>query len=167
MIINNMKDIMKRWVVNLFVLSFLFTISCNSASAQYEKIDLSNNSYDTSVFRKVLPPDAIRAVLKPEFKTLVEALKDTVLNYIKDDDWIFVVKYNNQTKLYPIMPMIWHEAVNDNIDDFQHVVTYCILMSSAIFFNRNPKNDLRKTFGVSGCLYNTNIVLYDYQTRST
>ena len=151
-----------------FLLPHIFLFVCTqSFYAQYEKLDLGNSGYDTSVFRKVLPPDGIKAIREPSFITLKDALTDTGFNYLKKDDWLLVIEHEGIKKLYPIMPLIWHEVVNDQSGKLNYAVTYCVLTGSAIVFDRNTDNGHFKTFGVSGCLYNSNLVMYDYQTRST
>lgn len=154
-------------LVRFLVLGTIILTNSFNVNSQNNRIDLDNNSYDTAYFRQVLPADAIKAIKFPAFKSLEEALSDTVLDYLKDNDWVLVFKHNNIVKLYPIMPLIWHEVVNDQIDDLKIAVTYCVLTGSPMVYNRTLESGEVKTLGVSGCLYNSNLVMYDYQTRST
>ena len=55
--------------------------------------------------------------------------------------------------------------VNDNIGDNNFAITYCPLTGTAVGWNRQVGNRLT-TFGVSGKLYNTNLMPYDRESDS-
>lgn len=59
----------------------------------------------------------------------------------------------------------WHEVVNDEIDDVPIVITYCPLCGSGIVFEAEVNGE-KHTFGVSGLLYNSDVLLYDRETQS-
>jgi len=87
-------------------------------------------------------------------------------SYLNNDDLVIAVKVGNEIKAYPHPIMDWHEIVNDNIGGRKVSVTYCPLTGSAVIWNRTLKNGSATTFGGSGLLYNTNLILYDRQTLS-
>ncbi|QVK20733.1 DUF3179 domain-containing protein [Mycoplasmatota bacterium] len=92
--------------------------------------------------------DSIPSIDNPKFVNVNEAklwLEDTEP----------VITLNN--KAYPIQIMMWHEVVNDGHD----VVSYCPLCSSSFIFDNQ---DLE--FGVSGLLRNSNLIMYDRDTKS-
>ena len=62
--------------------------------------------------------------------------------------------------------MNWHEIINDQIDDLAICITFCPLTGTGIAWNRMV-NGNKTTFGVSGLLYNTNLMPYDRETGST
>ncbi len=65
-----------------------------------------------------------------------------------------------QKRMYPHKILDWHEIVNDT----KVTVSYCPLTGSAIGLNpviKNGNSQSKTTFGVSGKLYNTNLILYD------
>lgn len=78
-------------------------------------------------------------------------------------DWEFVVavKQGNTIKAYPHNILNWHEIVNDQIDGTNFALTYCPLTGTAIGWERGTS-----TFGVSGLLYNSNLIPYDRQSGS-
>ena len=68
-------------------------------------------------------------------------------------------------RAYPIRYLMWHEIVNDRIGDMPVSVTYCPLCNSFMVFDgRVDGREL--TFGVSGKLRNSDMVMYDRQTES-
>jgi hypothetical protein len=68
-------------------------------------------------------------------------------------------------RAYPVRILIWHEIVNDTIDGRPVAVTYCPLCNSALAFDRRL-GDRLLTFGTSGLLYRSDLVMYDRQTES-
>jgi len=68
-----------------------------------------------------------------------------------------------KARAYPIRYLTWHEIVNDRIGDRPVTVTFCPLCNYGITFDgRTEYGEL--TFGVSGKLRNSDMVMYDRQT---
>lgn len=105
------------------------------------------------------PRDGIPAINQPQFD-LAAKTKD-----ISDQDEVLGVYWNGIAKAYPIRIMDHHEIVNDLFGDKAVTVTYCPLCGSGIAFKANFDGK-RQTFGVSGLLYNSDVLLYDYATES-
>ena len=61
--------------------------------------------------------------------------------------------------------MVWHEIVSDTIDGIPVAVTYCPLTGSAIGYTRTISGKTT-TFGTSGKLLNSNLMMYDRDTES-
>jgi hypothetical protein len=70
------------------------------------------------------------------------------------------VVFGKTAKAYPLKILDYHEAVNDRGGDVPFAVTYCPLCDSAAVFDRRT-NDGVIEFGISGLLYNSNVLLYD------
>jgi len=68
-------------------------------------------------------------------------------------------------KAYPIGVMNYHEIVNDRFGDQAVVVTFCPLCGSGIAF-LGEAGGQERTFGVSGLLYNSDVLMYDHQSES-
>jgi hypothetical protein len=68
-------------------------------------------------------------------------------------------------KAYPVRILNWHEIVNDRFGDEPIVVTYCPLCGTGIAYVAQTKGRVT-TFGVSGLLYNSDLLLYDRATQS-
>jgi hypothetical protein len=100
------------------------------------------------------PKDGIPSIDTPQYISVQEA--DIVL---KDDEKIFGFDYNGVAKAFPRSILYWHEIVNEEVKGEQVSVTYCPLTESVIGFKG-------KNLGVSGSLYNSNLVIYDRETDS-
>lgn len=75
------------------------------------------------------------------------------------------VMYNGVAKAYPIRILDHHEVVNDQFGDSGLTITFCPLCGSGMVF-RAGAGDTRLNFGVSGLLYNSDVLLYDRATGS-
>lgn len=103
--------------------------------------------------------DGIPALDNPGF---VQAQSASVL---KDSDLVLGFKNGSDIRAYQHVILDWHEIINDKIGDVALAVTYCPLTGTGIGWNREIKGE-ETTFGVSGLLYNTNLIPYDRATNS-
>ncbi len=84
---------------------------------------------------------------------------------LQDTDLVLGYKNGEDVRAYPHRVLDWHEIVNDELGDVSLAVTYCPLTGTGIGWNRS--GDKKKTtFGVSGLLYNSNLIPYDRETGS-
>ncbi|GAB4191422.1 MAG: hypothetical protein Kow00105_05490 [Phycisphaeraceae bacterium] len=77
-----------------------------------------------------------------------------------DEARMVVVSMNGVTRAYPIAILNWHEAINDVIDGTPVAVIYCPLCDSISVVDRRIGDDVLE-FGISGLLFNSNVLLYD------
>ncbi len=105
------------------------------------------------------PKDGIPAIRRPAF------LKATDAGFLTDQDRILGLVERGEAKAYPIKILNWHEIVNDTLAGKPVVVTYCPLCGTGIGFHP-VVNGRSFTFGVSGLLYQSDMVMYDHQTES-
>ena len=103
--------------------------------------------------------DGIPSIDSPEFASVMET------NYLVDEDLIIGIKIGNEIRGYTHEVLDYHEIVNDEIGSDQFAVTYCPLTGTAIGWDR-VINGRATTFGVSGLLYNSNLIPYDRATDS-
>jgi len=103
--------------------------------------------------------DGIPSVDNPEF-TLVENV-----DFLSDNELIVGAVDNGSIRAYPHMILDWHEIVNDLVGTVNLAITYCPLTGTAIGWDRQVGNTITE-FGVSGKLYNTNLIPYDRNTDS-
>ncbi len=68
-------------------------------------------------------------------------------------------------RAYPIRYLTWHEIVNDSIAGVPIAVTFCPLCNSALTFDRRVAGRVL-SFGVTGKLRNSDMVMYDRETES-
>ncbi len=100
--------------------------------------------------------DGIPSVDDPSFWSVAEAD-----DFLAPGDVVFGVAGEDEVKAYPQRILVWHEIANDAIDGEPVSVTYCPLTGTAMGFFRGET-----TFGVSGKLVNSNLVMYDRETDS-
>jgi len=102
----------------------------------------------------------IPAIDFPEFITAAQAH-----NFLTEPDYGILLDVNGEQKFYPLNILNWHEVVNDVIDNKPVAVTFCPLCGSAIVYNRVMDGDTL-LFGVSGKLYESNLLMFDEKTES-
>ena len=127
----------------------------------------SNNGFDLS--KSLIPieeiysggpgKDGIPSIDQPRFVSAEDA------GFLRDKDRVIGVHRNGITKAYPIRILNWHEVVNDKFVDEAILVTYCPLCGTGMVFSAQG-SDIGLTFGVSGLLYNSDVLLYDRLTGS-
>jgi len=103
--------------------------------------------------------DGIPALVNPTFTDAQD------VNYLNDTDLVIGFKNGDVVRAYPHAILDWHEIVNDNLNDVSVAITFCPLTGTGIGWNRFIKGE-ETTFGVSGLLYNTNLIPYDRATGS-
>lgn len=115
--------------------------------------------FDPAKIVQVLPQDRIPSIDNPNFAPVSQA------DFVKDDENVLGVVYNGVAKAYPYSIMVWHEIVNDFFNNTPLLVTYCPLCGTGIVFHRSIGGKAVE-FGTSGSLYNSNLLMYDRQTKS-
>jgi hypothetical protein len=98
--------------------------------------------------------DGIPSIDNPKFESASDAKK-----WMRESDLVFGVVHKGEDRAYPQRILVWHEIVNDKISGDPILVTYCPLCQSAIAFERKI-DGTEVEFGVSGKLYNSNLVMY-------
>ncbi len=106
------------------------------------------------------PKDGIPAIDNPEFIPAGEA--GTSLH---DAEPVLTLLYRGVARAYPLRYLMWHEIVNDVVGGEPVSVTYCPLCNSALAFKGTFRGQ-HLTFGVSGKLRNSDMIMYDRQTES-
>lgn len=105
------------------------------------------------------PRDGIPALSDPRMVAAADA------RYLSDDDRVLGVDLNGEARAYPIRILDWHEVVNDRIGTQNFVVSYCPLCGTGMVFASNAAGGSLQ-FGVSGLLYNSDVLLFDRATES-
>jgi hypothetical protein len=105
-------------------------------------------------------PDGIRPIDAPCFDRV-----ETADAWLQPQSPVLVVEIGDDRRAYPLAIMTQHEIVNDVIGGEPIVVTYCPLCNSGLAFERTVDGQVLD-FGTSGRLYQTNLVMYDRQTKT-
>ncbi len=106
------------------------------------------------------PKDGIPALDDPQFIRVAEE------DRIGPREPVIAVEIDGaEPRAYPIRYLTWHEIVNDTVGDVPIAVTFCPLCNSGITFDRRVNGQVL-SFGVSGKLRNSDMVMYDRETES-
>ncbi|MBL4939890.1 MAG: DUF3179 domain-containing protein [Lutibacter sp.] len=105
--------------------------------------------------------DGIPSINSPKF---VDA-NDAGANFLEDADLVIGIIKGSSARAYPHLILDWHEIVNDSFNQDLVSINYCPLTGTS-FGWKGSLNGVKSTFGVSGLLYNANLILYDRNTDS-
>lgn len=131
-----------------------------SATASPDEFDLSRHSVPLEHIMMGGPTkDGIPALTAPGFVTAAEA------TFLAPADRVVGIERGGGARAYPLAILNWHEIVNDVVHETPIAVTYCPLTGSAVVFDRRHDGDVL-SFGVSGRLYESNVLMYDHQSES-
>lgn len=151
-----------RFVIYPLLLVFaIFQLNAKSLFASSQNgFDLESTLIPKEeIFHGGPPRDGIPALDYPEFVSTLEE------NYLLPDDRVLGVVQNGMARAYPVKILNYHEIVNDRFGNEPVVVVYCPLCGSGTAYSAIVNNK-PYTFGVSGLLYNSDVLLYDRQTES-
>ena len=103
--------------------------------------------------------DCIPSIDKPKFVDAEDA------DFLTDGDVVLTIIRGDDVRAYPTRILNFHEIVNDSINGEPIAITFCPLCGTGLAFRRVIDN--RETeFGVSGVLYNSDLVMYDKLTNT-
>ena len=147
----------------LFVSLLVLSTGCSNSDDQITSTgNLNPDEWmipENEVFDGGPGKDGIPSVDNPNF-TIAETV-----NFVNPDDLVVAVNLGGEVKAYPHPILDWHEIVNDRVGNVSLALTYCPLTGTGIGWDRNL-NGTETTFGVSGLLYNTNLLPFDRATES-
>ncbi|MDU8910520.1 DUF3179 domain-containing protein [Aestuariicoccus sp. MJ-SS9] len=106
------------------------------------------------------PKDGIPALDDPVFLSVAEEER------IEGTEPVIAVEIAGaEPRAYPLRYLTWHEIVNDSVGGVPVAVTFCPLCNSALTFDRRVGGRVL-SFGVSGKLRHSDMVMYDRETQS-
>ena len=117
-------------------------------------------SYD-EIFSGGPPRDGIPPLDSPRFESVGSAD-----GWIDDVEPVILFDHEGVVRAYPLQIMTWHEIVNDEVAGTPIAVTFCPLCNTALVFRRPTIDGEILTFGTSGNLRNSDLVMWDRQTES-
>ena len=130
---------------------------------------------DDSDLSRGAPKDAIPAITEPAFADDWEGLTIEVTSRItgdvnekeprlRPDDMVVGLEREGEARAYPLRILNYHEVVNDEFAG-PTLVTFCPLCGSGVTAERRVRGE-ETTFGVSGLLWMSDLVMYDELTGS-
>ena len=148
----------------LFVMVFSVQTSFGQRlpnTSQWPNTDFDNRVIELSgILSGGVPKDGIPAIDNPEFVSVSEAF-----DWLNPREPVIVLDILGQAKAYPLQILIWHEIVNDTLNNRHVAVTFCPLCNASIVFDRNLDGQILD-FGTTGNLRNSDLVMYDRQSES-
>lgn len=149
-----------RWVIygiSSIFLAIFFVSQSPFAAQSLNGFDLSNSTIEvTKIFHGGPAKDGIPAINQPQFIT------NKQVDFMNKDDLVLALQIGQQKRAYPLRVLVYHEIVNDRLQDKNILITYCPLCGSGMAFQLTTAEN----FGVSGLLYNSDMLLYDQRTDS-
>ena len=130
--------------------------------SEWPTTDFENTSVEN--WREVLsggpPKDGILALSHPKFVSVAEEA------HLEGREPVITLEIDGATpRAYPLRYLTWHEIVNDTLGGVPVAVTFCPLCNSGMVFERRI-DGIELTFGVSGKLRNSDMIMYDRETES-
>ena len=151
-------------MVRALILSFALALPAQ-ADPNFWRHEWPNTDFETSsvewtdVLSGGPPRDGIPAVDDPSFVPVAEA-------GIPGREPVMVLEMAGEApRAYPIRYLTWHEIVNDAVGGVPVAVTFCPLCNSGLVFDRRV-DGRALTFGVSGKLRNSDMIMFDRETES-
>ncbi|MCP5246345.1 MAG: DUF3179 domain-containing protein [Burkholderiales bacterium] len=150
----------KNYSVGAIVACIISALSCQIQAESKNGFSLDGALIPVDEIHFGGPPkDGIPALDNPEFVPAGRA------NFLQPNDRVLALRRNGVAKAYPLRILNWHEIVNDRFGDEAITIVYCPLCGSGTA-SRAKIGDQLLTFGVSGLLYNSDVLMYDRQTQS-
>ena len=150
----------------LAVIMFVFATSYAQAhqvgiwQLQGWKTDFENAKVNFHEIRSGGPPkDGIPPLDEPIFSSVSE------VKNLTPQDPVIGLEINGDARAYPLRVLIWHEIANDVVGGKPVAVTYCPLCNAAIVFDATIDGE-RHTFGTTGKLRKSDLIMYDRKTES-
>jgi hypothetical protein len=132
----------------------------NAWRAEWPRTDFARHSV---AFEEIVsggpPKDGIPAIDDPKFVAAREA------GGLTAQEPVISIEIGGEARAYPLRILIWHEIVNDIVGSVPITVTWCPLCNSAVVFDRRL-DDRTLSFGTTGKLRNSDLVMYDRRTES-
>ncbi len=139
----------------LLLFGLVFVASCSK-----DRLDEDEWTIPTDDVRDGGPgKDGIPSVDAPRFSDA------DAVTYLTDADLVVGIVVDGEARAYPHPILDWHEIVNDEIRGTHLSITYCPLTGTAIAWDRFLDGEVT-TFGVSGLLFESNLIPYDRKTNS-
>lgn len=147
------------WISLVFFLTIIFSIPPVKSQARPKTIEelagFSNHLVATGVKH-----GSITTIYKPRFNRVQEANLA-----LSQEEVVFVVMLPGGPRIYPQRIMVWHQVVNDVINDHAYAITYCPTSGTLMAYDASMAGQ-NLEFDIDGRLYEGNTVLIDRNTGS-
>jgi len=151
-----------RWVIYPLLLVLLYPLT---GTAVYSMVRMNGFIIDqplipeSEIYQGGPPRDGIPSIDEPIFVSPEKA------TFLKENDRVLGVTFNGISKAYAIRILNYHELVNDRFNQHPVMVSFCPLCGTGMAFDASNGGKALE-FGVSGLLYNSDLLMYDRQSDS-
>ncbi len=117
----------------------------------------------TQIVTGGLRKDALEALIDPPIVSgseIADINAKLYGKYLVSSDRVIGVEIDGESRAYPLLVLNCHEIVNDTLGGVAIAVTYNPLCDSIVVFEREMAGETLE-FGVSGLLYNSNLMMFD------
>lgn len=130
------------------------------SASPYNGFDVSDSLVPASrIYHGGPPRDGIPAIDQPDFIAVDD------VKFLQGQDRVLGLDLYGAQRAYPVRILDYHEIVNDRIGEISITITWCPLCGSGMAFAADLEKK-RLHFGVSGLLYNSDMLLYDRNSHS-
>jgi len=128
---------------------------------EFPKTDFEKRSVEfDSILSGGPPKDGIPSIDRPEFSTA-----EVATDWLGQDEPVVVYVNGEDARAYPLQILIYHEIVNDVVNQMPVTVTFCPLCNASIVFDRTVSGEVLD-FGTTGRLRNSDLIMYDRQSET-
>lgn len=153
--------------LNFLLFAFVIIVSCNKDDVDNQGDGISNElAEEWLIPRREIKDggpgrDGIPSINNPKF--IVDPGVD--LGGLLEEELVIGIYFEGEARAYPHYIMDWHEIVNHDIGNDPIALSYCPLTGTAFAWGR-ASGSFNSTFGTSGLIYNSNLLMYDRETGS-
>ena len=144
----------------LLLMSLPGLLSGERQTKRLNGFDVGNATVPLSGIAQGGPPrDGIPALQRPKF------IAADAAGAPLPQQRVLGLSIAGDARAYPVGMMNWHELVNDRVGGQPVLISYCPLCGTGMAFSARA-GGRELDFGVSGLLYNSDVLMYDRQTGS-
>jgi len=144
----------------LLLMALPMLLSGELPTERLNGFDVGNASIPLSAIQSGGPPrDGIPALQRPAFINADQP------GAPQPQQRVLGLSLNGDARAYPIAILNWHELVNDQVGGRPVLISYCPLCGTGMAFSAEAAG-YELSFGVSGLLYNSDVLMFDRQTGS-
>lgn len=146
-------------IIKAVALLSIALVSCSGWSIEINGFNTSSGVISAETIIRTGPVDSP-----------IQVLESVQTQPISETDWLLAdfvigIKLGDEARAYPLAIMMWHQIVNDELGENPVLVTFCRICGTGLVFDRFV-DDQPLVFGMSGLIYEGDILLYDKQTNS-
>ncbi len=154
----------------LTIVMFLITVPGAAFAQRPFDTDILTETfgYDSETKKSVALEDVHQGCSRRDCIPSIDNPKYVVADaaeFLADDDVVIALSWEGEHRAYPARILDHHEIVNDTIAGTALAITWCPLCGSAVGVHREIDGQVTE-FGVSGLLYNSDLIFYDRTTNT-